>query len=139
MAEKQTFGNTNLTNEKVFKLISERVEKGEKLQLGCMTVQMPDMIWYFVIGPFASLMMKQYYIGITGKAIYFSLLNLLGSVVQTDRFEQSEIEKVKISGAFLQSVVNIEFKNKRKLNLRISALGRLNYTPVIEYFKGLAK
>jgi hypothetical protein len=81
------------------------------------------LLWCFIIGPLAILMLKQYYVAFSEKGVYFIRLNLLGKPSNTDLMLFSEIENVKIGKGMLQRPMLFRFTNGKKLKIKAQIKG----------------
>jgi hypothetical protein len=100
--------------EKVQEMLKENEEiKGEFIA-NCM----PPLYWYFIIGPLAAVMMKQYWITLTDKRMFFTRLNMLQKPLVTDDFNYESISKSITTGKVLTRTMTFEL-NGKKLKLTI--------------------
>ncbi|MEJ2610707.1 MAG: hypothetical protein P8179_11630 [Candidatus Thiodiazotropha sp.] len=84
----------------------------------------PPNYWLLIlIGPLFILSMKQYFVAVTEKGIYFYRLSLLGKFKEHDFFEFNEIESVKIGKGLLQRPMEFVFGNNRKIKIRAQLKG----------------
>jgi len=73
--------------------------------------------WFFVIGPLATLTMKQYQVMVTSRRVVFGRLSLMGTLAAIDQFTFNEIESVSFKKGMLTYTIKFKFKNGRSLNL----------------------
>lgn len=81
------------------------------------------ILWFFLIGPFAMLMLRQYYVAISEKGVYFIKLNPLGKPSNLDMMSFPDIESVKIGNGALQRPMLFHFNNGKKLKIKAQLKG----------------
>ncbi len=92
--------------------------------VGFFIAQQSFKIWLvFLIGPLAMLSMKSYFVAVTEKGICFHRLSLFGKFANSDFFEFSEIENVKIGKGLIQRPMSFEFRNGRKMKIKAQLKG----------------
>ncbi len=99
------------------------LKEGEKHVGAFMGRTQPHVLWYFLLGPLATLMMQQYQVMVTSKRIIFGKLSVMGSVSIIDAFLYPEIEDVSIREGTLSDTIEFTFKNGRTLILDSSRSG----------------
>ncbi len=96
----------------------------EETLVGYFYAQKPFIIWLFLlVGPFAVLSMKHYFVGVSNKGIHFHRVNFLDKFAEHDFFEFDEISNVKIGKGYLQRPMKFLFKNGRKLKIKAQLKG----------------
>ena len=94
------------------------VKPGEEIKGAFIANCMPAIIWYFIIGPLAAIMMRQYIVTLTDRRIYFTSLNMFQKIIVTDDFEYTEIECPPFKGKFFTRIAKFNL-NGRNLKLTI--------------------
>jgi len=125
----------NLKSGKSIKILKSAIENGEELLYGFTGIRRPNIGTYFLLGPMASFGARTYYVGITDKAVYFYMMNLIGIVEQADRFEYDEITSLDCRQGLLTYTMEFVFFNKRELRISVSRVKRLNYQPAVDYLE----
>jgi len=105
------------------KHIEMNLNKEEAL-VGFFYAQKPFKIWLlFLIGPFALLSMKNYFVGVSNSGIHFHQLGLLDKFKDHEFFKFSDITTVKIGSGYLQRPMEFLFENGRKLKIKAQLKG----------------
>lgn len=112
-----------MNKEKAQEYIEKNLEKSENLIGFFFAVRFPKIWLFFLIGPLAALSMKNYFIAVTSRGIYFHSLNMFGKFSTSDFFEYNEIKNVKIGKGFLQKSMMFQFGNGRSLNIKAQLKG----------------
>lgn len=100
------------------------VKEADDRLIGFFLAQGPfPILWYFIIGPLAFLMVRRYYVAVSEKGVYFTKLNLLGKPANTDRMLFSEIERAEIGNGILQRPILFRFTNGKKLKVKAQLKG----------------
>lgn len=112
-----------MNKEKANEYILSTMEPDDKL-IGFFIAQGPfPILWFFIIGPLALLMLRQYYVAISEKGVYFIKLNLLGKPSNTDLMSFAEIENVKIGKGMMQRPMLFRFTNGKRLKVKAQLKG----------------
>lgn len=112
-----------MNKEKAQEHIENNLSQDDAL-IGFFYAQQPPKFWlFFVIGPLAILSMKNHFVGISAKGIYFHQLNLLGKFTGHDFFRYDEIESVRIGKGVLQRPMKFLFKNGRDIMIKAQLKG----------------
>lgn len=109
--------------DKALIIIQNSLEHNENLIGFFQAAEQPKMWLWFLIGPIATLAIKNYFVAVTNKGIHFHRLNLIGKFVKHDFLTYDEIEKIKLGTGKLQIPLNVSFKNGRKISLKAQKKG----------------
>ncbi|MEJ2795498.1 PH domain-containing protein [Iodobacter sp. LRB] len=121
-----------MKKEKIQEHIESRIVKDDAL-VGYFLAIQPFKFWLFLlIGPFAILSMKCFYVAVTKNNIMLHSLNMFGKFSGSESFKFKEIESVKISKGILQRPIVFKFTNGRRLKLKAQLKGRSNVAKITE-------
>lgn len=112
-----------MNKSKANEYILNTMESDDKLVGFFMAQGSFPTLWFFIIGPLAALMLRQYYVAISEKGVYFIKLNPLGKPSNTDLMSFAEIEYVKIGKGMLQRPILFRFANGKKLKVKAQIKG----------------
>ena len=103
--------------------IKRDLKEGDSLIGFFQAMEFPKIWLYFLVGPFASFGLKQYYVAVSTLGIYFYKLSLSGKFDTHDFFEYKEIESLQFGKGMVQRPLKLYFKNGRKVNMKAQLKG----------------
>ncbi|MCR9143870.1 MAG: hypothetical protein NXI24_16610 [bacterium] len=105
------------------KIIEEQLQSDDTL-IGFFMAQQSPPIWlFFLIGPFAALSLKTYFVGVSERGVYFHRLSMTGKFAHLDFFEYGEIAGLTVGKGMLQRPMKFFFSSDRTLLLKAQLKG----------------
>lgn len=98
--------------------IIQKLNRNDAL-IGFFQAITPIRFWMFlVIGPFAALGIRTYFVAVSEQGIYFHLLSMFGKIRHMDFFTFDEIHNLKIGKGMIQRPMQFSFFNGRQLKVK---------------------
>jgi hypothetical protein len=118
----------------VFRELNEQAECRGIFVANCV----PSIWWYLIIGPLASIRMKQYIISLFDEAIHFTRLDMWGKVLHTDELKYEDITTHSLRDGMISKKWKISINdNKMKLLVPFRKKDSLKFmdSPTYEFLK----
>ena len=112
-----------MRKEKAQIYIESTLQNGDSLIGFFQATALPKIWFFFLIGPFAFLGMKFYFLAVTQRGVSFHRMNLLERFKNNDFFEFSEIHSLSLGKGLLQKPMTFRFKNGGKLRVKAQLKG----------------
>ncbi len=112
-----------MNKEKAQQHIESNVQNGDSLIGFFQATALPKIWLFFLIGPFAMLGMKFYFLAVTQRGVSFHRMNLLEKFKDHDFFEFDEIDSLSMGKGLLQKPMRFKFKSGRKLRVKAQLKG----------------
>ena len=117
-----------MRNETAKRHIDDHLEPGDSVVGWFGGVSWPRLWVWFLLGPLAVLGLRQWFIAVSHRGVYFHRISLIAKPEGYDFFRYDEITECDVGRGYLNKPMRFLFNNNRRLKVRAQSRG-LKHVP----------